>query len=395
MRTSMPIDVRPVVSRRDRRRFLTFPWRIYRRDPMWAPPVLADRAARIDPARNPLYDHGEVGLFVAWRGRRPVGTIGVAMDAAVNVYRAMPMAAFGFFECVADYAVAKALLDRAATWARDHGAVILHGPQSFGASDEPGILIEGRATPRGLLMGWTQPYYRDFIERYRFEGAAFAFYHDALAYRVNLADYVDAEGTFEPAGRLRAVADYVRRRYGDRCRLRTGDLSNWDAELERARGVYNRALGVLRDFTPMTPEEWQRMSDAIRPLLQEELTLFVELDGELVCFALGLPDITTALWHCNGLRAPWDYARLWWHSRRLPGVSFKIMAMVPEVHGLGLDALVYLYFAETCWRKGYRWVDMSLTGSDNPATNKLAARFDAYVDKRYRVYELKVHKVEG
>jgi GNAT superfamily N-acetyltransferase len=384
------VEVRPVLSRRDRRRFLTFPWRIYRHDPMWAPPVLADRAARIDPARNPLYDHGEVALFIAWSGRKPVGTVGVAVDEVVNAHRAAPMAVFGFFECVEDCTVAEALLDRAAAWARDHGAHILHGPQSFGASDEPGILVEGRATPRGLLMGWTPPYYRDFIERYRFDGRGFEFYHDALAYRVNLVDYVNVDGAFEPAGNLRKVADYVRRRYSDRCRLRTGNLATWDAELEKARLVYNRALGVLRDFTPMTPEEWRRMSAAIRPLLQEDLALFVMLDGEPVCFALGLPDITMALWHCNGLRTPWDYAKLWWHSRRLPGVSFKIMAMAPEVHGLGLDALVYEYVVETCWRKGYAWIDMSLTGSDNPATNKLATRFGAHVDKRYRVYELEV-----
>ena len=41
-------------------------------------------------------------------------------------------------------------------------------------------------------------------------------------------------------------------------------------------------------------------------------------------------------------------------------------------------------------RKGYQWVDMSLTGEDNPMTNKLATRVGAKVDKRYRIYELEV-----
>jgi len=31
---------------------------------------------------------------------------------------------------------------------------------------------------------------------------------------------------------------------------------------------------------------------------------------------------------------------------------------------------------------------MSLTGDDNPMTNKLAHRIGAVIDKRYRVYEL-------
>jgi hypothetical protein len=64
------------------------------------------------------------------------------------------------------------------------------------------------------------------------------------------------------------------------------------------------------------------------------------------------------------------------------------MALVPEVHGLGLDALVYLRLAEAAWRKGYTWVDLSLTGDDNPATHRLVARVGARLDKRYRIYQL-------
>ncbi|MGC9349227.1 MAG: hypothetical protein ACP5JG_13885 [Anaerolineae bacterium] len=380
---SSRVTVRPVSGRRERRIFLTFPWRIYRDDPLWVPPILSERKARIDPDRNPIYQQGEVELFLAWQGRRPVGTIGVAVDHHANDHYEMPVAVFGFFECIEDYAVAEALFAAATDWARARDAVVVRGPQSFGNSDEPGILLEGRETPRGLLMGWTAPYYRDFVERYGFKK-----YREALAYRVYLKRYVDAAGNFEPPVKLQRVVDYVRGRYGDRCRLRTPNFAAWNAELSRVREVYNRALGGLPDFVPMSEQDWQRLAGSIRPLLREELTVFVELDGELVGFGLGLPDINMALWHCNGLRRPWDYVKLWWYGRRLPGVSFKILAMVPEVHGLGLDALVYLHLGEVCWREGYRWMDMSLTGDDNPTTNLLAERFGARLDKRYRVYDL-------
>jgi hypothetical protein len=66
------------------------------------------------------------------------------------------------------------------------------------------------------------------------------------------------------------------------------------------------------------------------------------------------------------------------------------MAMLPEYWGRGLDALIYLEIARQVLRKGYQWVDMSLTGEDNPMTNKLATRVGAKVDKRYRIYELEV-----
>jgi GNAT superfamily N-acetyltransferase len=381
--TLAAIAVRPVATRRAKRIFIRFPWRIYRDDPSWVPPILAERAERLDPNKNPLFRTGVVAAFIAWKGHKPVGTIAAAIDPAANAYQGEQAAVFGFFECIEDYNVAQALLDQAAMWARAEGMQVLRGPQSFGSSDEPGVLIEGRETPRGLLMGWSPPYYQTFIERYGMHK-----YQDSLAYRVYLADYVDEAGAFHPPHGIDRIAEYVQRRYKGRCRVRLGDLQDLDGELEVARRIYNRSLGTLPLFTPESQEDWRRMASAIRPLLDPEFAPFVEVDGEPVAFGLALPDINQALLHCNGLRAPWDYLKLWWYSRHLPGISFKIMAMVPEYREQGLDALIYHHIAQTCFRKGYQWVDMSLTGDDNPMTNKMAQRMGAVVDKRYRVYEL-------
>jgi hypothetical protein len=41
---------------------------------------------------------------------------------------------------------------------------------------------------------------------------------------------------------------------------------------------------------------------------------------------------------------------------------------------------------EACLRRGFEWMDMSLTGEDNPQTNKLATRLGAEEYKRYRTF---------
>ncbi len=380
--TSSKIIIKPVSTRRDRRIFLLFPWRLYRNDPMWVPPVRSERSAIINPQRNALFQTGEVALFIARQDGHPVGTIGLAVDAIGNKNRIEPIAVFGFFECINDRVVSDALLDHAVEWTRQRNINILQGPQSFSASEDPGVLIEGRETPRGLLMNWTMPYYQDMLEDY-----GFITFEDSLAYRVYLKDYVDKQGNLVLPGGIQRINRYLRRRYEETvCRVRQGDLNNWDAELETARTIYNRALESLPGFVPMNKQDWKRIAESINPLLSAEFALFVEMNGEPVAFALALPDINMALWHCNGLRFPWNYAQLWWHSRKLPGLSFKILAMLPEYHGLGLDSLVYEHLAIASYRHGYEWVDMSLTGADNPTTNKLASRVGAKIDKRYRMY---------
>jgi GNAT superfamily N-acetyltransferase len=384
---SSNIRIEPVTSHRDRRTFLLFPWRLYRQDPMWVPPVKSERAAIINPERNALFQTGEVGLFIAWKDHQPVGTIGLAIDAIGNQNRPEPVAFFGFFDCVDDKAISTAMLDHAIAWTRQRDSKILRGPQSFNGSEEPGILIEGRETPRGMLMNWTMPYYQDMLEGY-----GFVQWEDSLAYRVYLKDYIDTEGNLVLPGRIQRINRYLRKRYDEStCRVRLGNLDNWDSELEIARSIYNRALANLPDFVPMSQEDWKRIAGSLSPLLSSDFALFVEMKGEPIAFALALPDINMALWHCNGLRFPWNYVQLWWYSRKLPGLSFKIMGMLPEYHGLGIDALVYEHIALAAYRHGYEWIDMSLTGGNNPTTNKLAQRVNAKIDKRYRSYEYNIH----
>jgi hypothetical protein len=47
------IEVRPVRTAAERRAFLHFPWRIYRHDPLWVPPLLPERSARTRPTVRP------------------------------------------------------------------------------------------------------------------------------------------------------------------------------------------------------------------------------------------------------------------------------------------------------------------------------------------------------
>ena len=63
------VVVRPVRSTRDRRSFLTMPWRVYRGDSLWVPPLLREHRQRIDPRRGAFFQRGPVELFVAWRGQ--------------------------------------------------------------------------------------------------------------------------------------------------------------------------------------------------------------------------------------------------------------------------------------------------------------------------------------
>ena len=64
----MPLQIEAVTDRAGLDRFIRVPWRIYRDDPYWVPPLIAERRGHLDRGKNPYFDHAEVAFWIARRG---------------------------------------------------------------------------------------------------------------------------------------------------------------------------------------------------------------------------------------------------------------------------------------------------------------------------------------
>src|SRR3954470_3369046 len=107
---SASLYVEPVVDKKGLLEFVEFPFRLYRGDPNWVPPLIEERRDFLDPRKNPFFEHARSQLFLARRDGELVGTIGAVVDDNHNSYHDERMGAFGFFETIDDQEVAGALL---------------------------------------------------------------------------------------------------------------------------------------------------------------------------------------------------------------------------------------------------------------------------------------------
>lgn len=372
------VEVRPLRNRREQKVFLEFPWRIYRDDPIWVPPLLPERRKMLDPEQGPFFKHGRLECAVAWRGSQPVGTICACEDYQLNEGRGQKDCVFGFFECLDDESVSRALFDYARDWAGQRGLTALYGPFNLDYEDGYGILIEGRDRPPAILCGHTPPYYQRLVESYGFEPAR----GDNLAFGMELVET-------EQMRALQAMAERVRQRRA--YTVRTGRVEEWEAEIDRIHPLINAALAHLPDHRPWPRETLQNLFAPFKKLADPDLILFVEDGGRTIGFFPGLPNFNEIVIHANGLRYPWDYVNLWLHSRKKPEcLSIKSILTYPEYWGTGVPVLMFAEMARRAMAKGYRWVDLSLTSEDNPRTPALAQRFGARIYKRYRIYRLPI-----
>lgn len=376
-----PIQIQKVITRHDLHTFVKFPWRVYKGDPNWVPPLISERLDYLNPEKNPFYQQAEVALFLARRGRESVGTIAPFINESANEYSNEKVGGFGFFEVIEDYAVAERLLDTACDWVKARGMTILRGPTNFSNNETPGVLIEGADCPPVMLAAHTPAYYKTFLERYGMEK-----FIDNYAWRA-FRSQIGTELEKLPPELFR-VADAARRR--SRVTIRKARFENWEEEMTRAHYLFNITLTHLSDYVPISEEQFRHLADQLRPFLDPDLALFAETDGRPIGFCVAIPDINRLLIHLNGRLFPFGWLKLLWYKRRIDVVSFKLMGVLEEYRRRGIDALLYLETLKAVFAKGYEWLDGSLTSEENLAVNYLAERLGAEQYKHYRIYQMRV-----
>lgn len=366
------IEIRPVQTRREKHVFLTFPWQIYRNDPLWVPPLLPERKKITDPARGLYFKDGYADFFAAFKDGRMAGTICCSHEHGGDAGEC----SLGFFECIDNYAVAEALFRHAECWAHAHGLTMLCGTYNLDREDGRGILIEGRNRPPALLCGHNPSYYGKFFDEYGFRKR----HDDGLAYAIDLNPN-DAR-----IHRIIQLAERVRRRKN--FRVRHANLNDLDAEIDRITLLQNRALEHLPGFVPYTRESIAAMLLPLVDMADLELVLFAEADGKTVGWFPAIPNFNEILIHLNGLRYPWDYLRaLRYRNYKPQSLSIKSAAVLPEYWDTGAAVLLFAEMARRAIQKGYHWADISLTGEDNPDTWDIAHHTGAQIYKRYRFYK--------
>ena len=364
------IEVRQVGDAREKHRFLTFPWWLYRDDPLWVPPILSARKKATDPKRGLYFRNGFADFFLAYRDGKLAGTLCCSHEGGGNPVQCD----VGFFECIEDLEVAAALFYAAEGWARTHGFSRLSGTYNLDREDGRGILVEGRDRPPVVLCGHNPPYYASLFERYGFTRE----HDDGLAYAVTL-DTQDAR-----MQRLLRLASAVRRRRD--FAVRPARLWELDAEIDRVLVLQNRALAHLNG-TPYTRDAIEGMLLPLKDVADPDLVLFVEAGGQTVGWFPAIPNFNEILIKLGGLRRPWNYLTAWRHRKFRPRcLAIKSVAVLPEYWETGAAILLFSEMVQRAAAKGYEWLDLSLTGEENPDTWDLAHRMGATVYKRYRFF---------
>jgi GNAT superfamily N-acetyltransferase len=369
------LEVLAVDDKPASREFIELPYRLYRNEPHWVPPLRMAVKELLDKAKHPFYADAETQLFLARRDGRVVGRIAAIWNKAHNQFYGEQAGFFGFFDCENDVAVADALLSKAREWTRAKGAAFLRGPVNPSTNYECGVLVEGFDADPMVMMVYNPPYY------------------DALLQKVGLRKAKDLFGYLSNANRIEMkkidrVADKVLKTTG--VTVRPINMKDFDAEVGRVWEVYGAATGAWAEnwgFVPMSRAEFAAMGKEMKMIVKPDLVQIGEINGRVVGFALALPDVNQALKPANGNLFPTGLLKILYYQRLIKSVRVLALGVVEEYRASGLAAAFYATLVRNARKLGYGDCEMSWILEDNVLMNRSLEVMGAKRYKTYRIYE--------
>ncbi|WP_277968712.1 N-acetyltransferase [Sphingomonas echinoides] len=378
-----PIAIRPISSKADRKRFVDLPFRLYKDDPNWVPPLKGEALGLITPEKNGWFSHAKAQLFLAERDGVVVGRISAHIDTLALTMSPLQgfgpgCGQFGLFDAE-DMEIGHALIATAEEWLRRQGMTRVLGPISMSVWEEPGLLVEGYDHPPTIMMGHAKPEYRTWIE-----SAGYHRVKELLTYEL------DITVPFPPL--LQRIISSGEK--NPRIRIREVDKTKFDEEAAIILAILNDAWSDNWGFVPLTPPEIKDVGVKLKPIVFNDLIRIAEVDGRPVAFMITLPDLNEAIAPLKGSLLPFGWAKLLLFLRKpkVKTMRVPLMGVLKELQSSRMASQLAFMMIEYIKRAsvanyGATRGEIGWILDDNQGMNSIADAIGCTVNKRYWVYE--------
>ena len=173
------IKIEAVTTKKQLATFIDFPHDLYEGDSNYVPELFIAQRDILTPGKHPFHEHSSLQCFLAVDENRKIkGRIAGILNNNHNEFNKSNDGFFGFFDCVDDTAVAKALFEKAEEWLRAKKVDSMIGPVNPSTNETVGVLIDGFNMPPVAMMTYNQPYYIKLYEQNGFRKKVDLFAYD-------------------------------------------------------------------------------------------------------------------------------------------------------------------------------------------------------------------------
>jgi hypothetical protein len=357
------------------KRFVEIPYRMYRNHPQWVPPLYIDAETQLNRDKHPYYEHSDADFFIAVRDGRDVGRIAALENKRYNDYQGTRTAQFYLFDCDNDPEAAGMLFERVFAWAHQRKLTKIIGPKGFGVLDGYGFLVEGYEHRQVMtMMNYNFPYYANLAEQ------------QGMVKEVDFVSCYLNRDSFRLPERIHRIAERIQERGTLNVkRFETKkDLKKWAARIGVA---YNKAFVNNWEYYPLTDNEINFLLQNLLTVADPRLIKIITHMEDVVGFLFGFPDLSAALQRARGRLLPFGLIDLLLEMRRTQWMAINGAGVLPEFHGHGGNALLYSEMEKTLQEFRFHHADLTQIAETAVQMRRDLENIGGKPYKNHRVYQ--------
>jgi len=369
------LSILQVSGKSDLRKFLQFPFELYKDSPYYISEPLISLENKFSK-KNPFLRDNNVNLFMAVRGNKTVGRIAFIENKQHNQLYNDNACFFGFYDVNSDQNVSDLLLDTVKDKAKDLKYSKIIGPTNFTTNDTCGILILGFDKNPVMLMPYNEPYYQEHLESYGFVKSMDLY--SFLMQKELLQAFLE-----------RPLIERVKRRLEkSNISFRTIKYKGTD-DLRVLQKLYNESNRGNWGFLPLSDDEFEFMANDLRIMIPEDYIVFAMRNNVPVGFAVAIPNYNEVFKRIrDGKMFPFGIVKYLWFKRKIKGVRVLILGVTPVHKKTGIDLLLYQQISKQVNKRNVVQGEACYVMEGNTPMYSILSRSGGEIVNTYRIYSL-------
>lgn len=330
----MPISIEKITDKSGLRRFIKFPFKLYKGVPEYVPPIIAFEESTFSRKKNPAFEHCQAEQWLAIRDGEIIGRVAGIIHETELAEKSL--ARFGWIDFIDDNEVFDKLIKTVSDWAVSKGATKIHGPMGFTDFDFEGTLIEGYDQLATQATIYNYPYYQNHFERIGFSKAC---------------DWIEIRSAKpiprEIPKRLKRKAEIISGRFNIKAKkfTKSGEYRKYGQEVFKALNV---AYEDLYGFYPLTQKQISYYMDLYFSLLRQDLmTIVVDEKDDVVGFALTIPSFSKAFQKAKGHLFPFGFLHVLKAFKWEKTLDLLLIFVKPEYQKMGVSVIMFYELFKT------------------------------------------------
>jgi hypothetical protein len=370
----MSLTLKAITSKKDIKKFIAFPYDLYKDNKYFIPPLRFDEMKSLDKKVNPAFDFCESKYWLIYKDDRVVGRVAGIINSKFNDKFNKKEARFGWIDFEDDPSVSSLLFNTVEQWAIENGMESIHGPLGFTDMDGEGMLIEGYEEVSTLGSIYNYPYYKNHIEKLGYEKDI-----DWIEFNVTIL-----RNTPDKIARIAEIAL-------QRNKLHVPVFKKAKDMLPYAKDIFhliNETYKDLYGFVELTEKQIdfyvKQYFSFIRP---EYVPIVLDENNKLAAFGITMPSLNNALKKINGNLFPFGFIHILTELKKSRKLDLYLTAVRTDLQNKGVNALLIDQINKVCIKNGIQSVETNRELESNDRIQAQWKLYDARQHKRRRCYK--------